>query len=116
MTLLVFAYNDLFQQTELKTIYRYLSDGFIVPGILICGLGLLTVASDGGTFDMLGYSVSLFFLMFKRDISKEKREVKDFYEYRKLRHEKKHSFLYLIIIGAFYIVLSLIFFLLYNKA
>jgi hypothetical protein len=82
---------------------------------MISGLGLLTVASDGGTFDMLNYGVSLFFLMFRRDISKEKRAAKDFYEYRKLRHEKKHNFLYLIIIGAFYIILSLIFALLFNK-
>ncbi len=115
ISLTCFGLLDLYNQTDTAIIYRYLSDGFFVAGAVLAGLGLLTVASAGGTFDMLTYGIRLSFVLFKRDISKEKRFARDFYEYRKMRQEKEHHFGYLLAVGLFYIALSVLFVIFYNN-
>ncbi|MFA6730920.1 MAG: DUF3899 domain-containing protein [Eubacteriales bacterium] len=95
---------------------RRLSDSFLIPGVLFIGIGMLTVISAQGTFDMLRYGIRTFFLLFKRDISKEKRTYRDFYEYRLAMSEKKREYLHLIFAGLVYLLLAVIFLLLFNKS
>ena len=68
---------------------RILSDAFFVPGVLLAGFGLIIVATNGGVFDMLVYSVIRVFDLLKRDPRNTK--YKDLYEYREARKGRKRS-------------------------
>ena len=105
--------KNVFKQEELVDTMHILTDAFFVPGVIILGFGLLVVASNGGTFDMLVYGTKKFINLFRKDVSKEMNDT--FYDYRKARSEQKGEFLYLIIVGLVFIVISIIFLLLYYE-
>lgn len=88
-----------------------LSDCFVVPGLLFILFGLLIVCSNGGTFDMLGFGLKKVILLFK--IHQTEQDKEGFYEYRKRKQEHKRSFAYIIIVGVFYLIIGLIFYILY---
>ena len=90
-----------------------LCDAFFVPGVVILGFGLLVIASNGGTFDMLVFGTKKFINLFRKDVSKRMHET--FYDYRTAKSENKGEFLYLIIIGLIFIVISMIFLALYYE-
>ena len=102
-----------FVTPDKKQLFKLLSDAFAVPGGLTLGLGLLTIASNGGTFDMLSYGVRSFFRLFKRDPLD--RKYGDFYEYRKYRQGKKRNFLYLVIVGGAFVLVGIVFVIAYRK-
>ena len=103
---LILLSKDIFKQTEPKMILLILTDVFFAVGVLLTGMGLLVVASNGGTFDMITFGVKKFFSYFKR----EDRQLKQtFYDYRKLKLENQHSFGFFLTVGIFLIVVSLIF-------
>ncbi len=99
--------KGIFKKESSIEIFHILTDSFFVPGVCIFGFGLLVVASNGGTFDMMTYGLIKFFSFFKRDLKSEK--YKTFQEYRLARHETSSEFLHLVIVGLFLIALSLIF-------
>lgn len=104
--------KDITNQENAKDVFHILSDAAFVPGILILGFGLLVVASNGGTFDMLAYGVIRFFDLFKSDVTKTKHRT--FYDYRMAKSENKSEFWYLVLVGLFYIGLAAIFLIFYN--
>lgn len=108
---LIMLSKSIFSQESSKEVYKILTDAFFVSGVVICGYGLLVMASNGGTFDMLTYGVKRFFSLFQKDISKIKH--KTFYEYRMAKQEKKNPFWYLVIVGLVLIGISMIFLILY---
>lgn len=112
IAVLVFWATGMFVVETKSEIYRSLSDGFFVTGVLIAGWGLLVVASNGGTFDIFGYGAKCFFSLFQ---FKNKGERQAFHEYRNAKREKKRSFFYLIIVGCVYIALAALFALLYAQ-
>lgn len=105
--------GGIFSLTETSGICRVLSDACFVPGFLILAVGLLQVASRGGTFDMLAYGFISIFDALRRDVSK--RKYKNFYEYRRARQEKKPSSAHLITVGLVFIALAIVFLVLYYK-
>lgn len=104
--------KSIFFQDNVKDVMHILTDAFFVPGVIICGFGLLVVASNGGTFDILSYGLISFFNLFRKDINK--RKYKTFYDYRVAHHEKPKGFWYLVFVGLFYICLSLLFLYIYE--
>lgn len=114
LSVLVFWVRGLFTATEVQQIYRYLSDGFFISGIIISGYGLLVICSNGGTFDILGYAFVCFIGLFQRDVTK--RKSRTFYQYRLAKSEKKRSFAYLLLVGIFFLVLAVVFVILYMTA
>lgn len=108
---LIMLSKSIFSQESSKEVYKILTDAFFVSGVVICGYGLLVMASNGGTFDMLTYGVKRFFSLFQKDISKIKH--KTFYEYRMAKQENKNPFWYLVIVGLVLIGISMIFLILY---
>ena len=90
-----------------------LCDSFFVPGVVLLGFGLLVVASNGGTFDMLIYGTKKFFNMFRKNPSARLQET--FYDYRTAKSENKMSFLHLIVVGLVFIAISIIFLLLWYE-
>ena len=92
---------------NIKDIYHILTDAFFTPGVILLCFGLLIVATDGGAFDMLRYGTMRFFSLFRRDPQDVK--FKTYFEYVSDKHKEHHNFWYLVGVGVFYIVISLIF-------
>ena len=103
--LIIFG-GDVLNQESTKDVIELVVNGFFVPGVVIFGIGLLVVASNGGTFDMLIYGTKKFIDLFRKP---HNRRITDtFYDYRKAREEHKGEFLYLVLVGLGFIVISLI--------
>lgn len=109
-SLFIMFIKSVFHAEDNKEIMKILCDSFFVPGVLILCFGLLVVASNGGTFDMLTYGVIRFFSFFKKDATSK---YKTFYDYRKAQQSSPRQFLYLVLVGLFYIIISLIFMVIY---
>lgn len=110
---IVILAKGIFSQQNAKDVMHILTDATFASGALIFCFGILVVASNGGTFDMLSYGMISFISMFKKDVNK--RKYKTFYDYRQTKQASPKPYLYLIIVGAGYILISLIFLLLYYK-
>lgn len=105
--------QNIFAQTELFRIFMILCDGFFIVGLLTVCLGLLFFVNNNGAFDMLVYGVGRFFSMFKKKPNDVKYQT--FYDYSVAKAERpKADFIYLLIIGAAFIVISLIFLALWS--
>lgn len=102
------------EKDSLRDVMHILVDSFFVPGIVMSGFGLLVLCSNGGTFDMLTYGLRKMLFAFKRDLSNEK--YKTFYEYRMAKASSPRPYLYLVIVGCFFILLSCIFLVIYYNA
>lgn len=112
IAVLVSFARSLYWQEDTVSVLEVLCDCFAVPGLLLILFGLLVFCTNGGTFDIFGFGAKKFFGLFKRERTEKDRE--SFYEYRKRKQENKRSFLYLIIVGAVFLVIGFIFFLLYH--
>ena len=113
IALVIMLSKSIFSQDNAKNVHHILTDAFFVPGVVICGYGLLVMASNGGTFDMLVYGVKRLFSLFQKDINKVK--YKTFYDYRVAKQETKNPFGYLVIVGLIFIGVSMVFLILYYQ-
>ncbi len=107
----IMCYKGIFYVSGAADAMQILSDAFLVPGVFIMGVGLIVVAANGGTFDMLGYAVRMIFDGLKRDL--KNRKYKDFAEYREARKDRKIGYGYLLITGAAFIALAVLFLLIW---
>ena len=106
-------FPGVFKQETESDVLKVIVNGFFVPGIFILGFGLLVLASNGGTFDMLIYGTKKFFDMFRKP---QYRKINNtFYDYRKAKQEYPGEFLYLILTGLGFIIISLIFLIFYYQ-
>ena len=112
MALLIANSKELFEQTDLKTIYHILSDSFFVPGIVITGFGLLIFASNEGVFDGVTYAVMSFINMFK---SKEERKYSSLYDYKQKKHAVKTKTGFILISGLIILTFGIVFYILYSR-
>jgi len=107
MTLLILFSKGIFDTHNSKDVIHILSDAFIVPGVVITGIGLLVFATNEGVFDIIVYGVGQFIKMFSANPTK--RKYKDFNEYREVKRSTKISFGYIIIVGIVFLAVALIF-------
>ncbi len=112
VTVLILVGRDAFVKSG-QDLMKDLSDAFFVPGIVMLCFGVLVFATNGGTFDMLAFGVIKMFDLFKKDLTKVK--YRTFYDYRKAQNEKKRSFLHLIIIGAGFLIVGVVFLIVYYQ-
>lgn len=110
--LIIAVSKNVFNQTEPDVIFHILSDSFFAIGVVITGFGLLVVATNGGTFDMLVYGCRTFFSLFRRN---SVRKYADFYEYRTAREKNKYNPAFLLIAGLIIVAIAIIMYLFYNK-
>lgn len=99
--------KNIFFANELVDVIEILIDSFFVPGILLFCFGLLVLATNGGTFDMLTYGMARFISLFRKDHNDVK--FKTFHEYTLAKHEENRPFGYLVIVGLIFIIISIIF-------
>ena len=108
---IIICVKKIWSEDETYAVMRTLSDACFVPGVLLAGIGLIIFASNGGAFDMLAYAVIRFFDLFKRDVRNKK--YKDFYEYREAKKDKKRGMAFMLLVGAVFILLAVIFLIAY---
>lgn len=109
--LLIIALKDIFSKTESIEIFHILCDAFFAVGVVITGIGLLVFTTNEGAFDGLTFAVGSFMNIFKRNNSKK---YSSYYDYKEEHHKKKFEFGFMLICGAFFLVVSLVMYLLYR--
>lgn len=88
-----------------------LSDSFLVPGVLFAGIGGLSWAASKEAYDGLAYGMRTFF---RSLIPGKTREHVSYYDYKKEKAENRKPWdAVSLIVGAGFLVLSLIFTFLY---
>ena len=112
-SILIMISKDLFTQTNLKEIYKILTDSFFVPGTVAVCFGLLIVASNEGTFYIFTYGMQSFINLFKRDRSKMK--YKTYYDYKEAMSDNKKPYGFILLVGLVFVAISLIFTFLWIK-
>lgn len=113
ISFLIAYVRNVFDSTSAGQACGILCDAFFIPGVLMLCMGILVVCSNGGTFDMLAYGIRAFFALFNKEA--RDRKYPTFYDYRKAKQDKPHSFWYMIIIGGAFVAVSIVLLLLYYK-
>lgn len=110
---LIALLKDIFQQDNAKSVFHILTDAFFAIGILMFCFGILVFSSNSGTFDMLHYGVVKLIDLIRNNISNAK--YKTFYDFKVDKHETNTPFLFLVIVGTIFVIISLIFLRFYNQ-
>ena len=108
---IVICVQQIWNADDTAQTMQILSDACFVPGVLLAGVGLIIFASNGGAFDMLAYAFIRLFDLFRKDARNKK--YKDFYEYREARKDKKRGMAFMLIVGAVFILIAVIFLAVY---
>ena len=106
-------FPSVFNQETASDVYKVLVNAFFVPGVLILGFGLLVVASNGGTFDMMVYGTKKFIDLFRKP--QYRKITNTFYDYRRTKQEHPGAAAQLVLVGIGFIVVSLILLIFYYK-
>ena len=97
----------LFQYQEAFRKLAALCDGFFISGFFCLAVGVLLFVHNNGFFDIIVYGMFRFVTLFMK---KKKHNYETFYDYSVMRAEKpKVEFGYFLIIGAIFILVSLVF-------
>ena len=114
ITFIVLVVRGIFKNPDTKTLMLYFTDSFFSVGIICAAFGLLIFVSNGGVFDMFIYGIYRFITLFKKDHTDVKYQT--FYDYHIAKAERpKTEFLFLIIVGAMFVVVSMIFLILWYR-
>ena len=113
LIMMICLLKEITNKTEIIEILHILIDATFAVSVCFVGFGLLCFATNEGTFDMISYGVGQFLSFFKKDRSEIK--YKNFVEYKESRMEKKITFGYIIFIGLFYLIVSLVLLVIYNN-
>jgi hypothetical protein len=114
ITILVLFNRDFLSRTQFTDQAAALSDGFFVAGACILSAAALAFVSDGGFFDIFGYSFHCFRKVFRirRKDPSEDTGPKTFFDYRQLKHSGKPKKLgHLWAVGGIDILASILFLL-----
>ncbi len=109
---LVAMSKDVLDQESLSKVFHVLADSFIVPGVLITGMGGLIFVSNEGAFDGLAYGVTSFFDMFRKE---KRNKYRTFYDYKEGKGERNTSFGFMLICGLVFLAITVVMYLLYRK-
>ena len=112
-SLLIMVSKDLFIQTNLKEIYKILTDSFFVPGVVAVFFVLLIVASNEGTFYIFSYGMKSFLNLFKKDRSKM--HYKTYYDYKEAMKDEKKPYGFILIVGLVFFAISMVFMAIWLK-
>ena len=113
VALAVVSARGIFQETQVARVYRLLCDGFFLSAALLIGVGLLTLVSGEGLFDIMGFATVCLVSVIRIKDSEEKRRT--FLDYKKARHERRHGTMwYLVFVGLFFLALAFAFDMLFN--
>ncbi len=78
-----------FSAPDLSAAFGLLSDGFMVCGLVLTGLGGLSYAASKGAYDAFGYAFSRFSLHSLFTTPQTYRRPESFYDYKRDRDERR---------------------------
>lgn len=104
----IFSYKNLFEASDASNIVMILSDGFLVPAVVLGGLGVLFFVSNGGMFDIFIYSGGLLKETLKRKCDRDPNFPKTYFDFKQQR-EKKLPIAHFIVAGSTFLLLSIVF-------
>lgn len=112
--LLLILLSGFYSSESLHEKFRILADAFTLPAIILISLFLLLRISSSGFFDIFGYGASRLSSVL---IPKKPREHEAYLDYKARVAVKRHtSYKFLLYTGAFFLVISLIFIILFYKS
>ncbi|MDR3021331.1 MAG: DUF3899 domain-containing protein [Clostridiales bacterium] len=103
---------DIFNLENTKLLFSTLSNGAFFVGVIFLGIGLLVLISKEGTFDSLSYCLSKAWELMP---FVKKKSSKTYFEYKSQKRHDKSQVLHMMIAGAFFVSLSIIFLIFYYK-
>lgn len=110
--LLIALSRGIFSAESLDMVITIISDAFFIPGVLLVCVGLIVYASNEGLFLAISYG----FKTIGRTITAKKEEKlmeEKYHEYYARQIEKKTKCKHFLIVGAVFVVISLIFVVIY---
>ena len=107
------AYSkNVFNQTDISMIFHILTDSFFVPAVLTMGMGALLFVSREGAFDGLTFAVTSFVDVFRKQ---KKNKYTTYYDYKQSKGNRDYEFVFMIISGLVFFVITVIMYLFYLK-
>ena len=112
--------KGVFREKDTALIVRYLSDAFLIPGVLLTGIGLLSFLKKEGTYDGLGYTFHTMRKTFAmRNYLKpieEGSEDRTYFGYKQKVKEKRKVAWHLIIVGSGFLLIAIVLAVVHSKA
>lgn len=112
--------KGVFQETDPALIVRYLSDAFLIPGVLFTGVGLLSFLKKEGAYDGLGYTFHTmkrtFTMRRYMDPIEEGSEDRTYFGYKERVKAKRKVAWHLIAVGGGFLLVSIVLTILYSTA
>ena len=109
---LLYLFNADFLNLEGPDRLRILCDAFTVPGLLCLFSGVLVWLGNEGRFDGVGYVLSYMFHAFLPGSLNKRESYKDYLERKK--GKKPAGFAFLLITGAVFTAISMVFLMLFH--
>ncbi|MFA5485501.1 MAG: DUF3899 domain-containing protein [Bacilli bacterium] len=106
---LAIGMRNIYTETDIRQIYRFLADGFSIPGMLYLGLGFLIWFANLGTFHGIGYSLRHLFMMLLPFVRKKHQTYADYVEAQKT----VSGYAFLFIIGGVFFATGIVFTILF---
>lgn len=115
LTLLVLLAREVFwTEMEVAAVLSHITDAFFITGVLICGMGLLIFSSNMGTFDMLSFGIKQGIRIFN-PASKLEKNRQTYADYKEERANKKAPWVFMVIIGGGFLLISVLFLIIYSS-
>ena len=106
--------TGIFNSQDLARTYRILCNSFFVTSVLLIGFGLFSAISTTGFFNIFGFTAKVFGSLFIPGRYKEKKAF-DYFEYIQSKDNEKRAKWHCCIVGAFFLVVSMVFLVLENR-
>ena len=100
----------IFNSPNAGRAFRILCDAFFVTSVLLMGFGFLTAIRATGFFHIVGFTKDYMKTMYLP--GQRERKYKDFFEYKRANEGKKRAKWHIVIVGALFFVVSMVFLLL----
>lgn len=111
--------KGVFRETDTALIVRYLSDAFLIPGVLLTGVGLLSFIRKQGAYDGLGYTFDTmkrtFTMRRYMDPIEEGSEDRTYFGYKQKVKAKRKVAWHLIIVGCGFLLTAIALAIVHSK-
>ena len=101
--------GDLFHVSDLKSVMGYLSDCFVIPGVVFAGAGAISWAGTFGVYDMLSYGFSMVW----NQLVHPKKQFPNYMDYKDAKNEKREWNREMLVVGVICLGFSFISLILY---
>ena len=115
--------KDIFHLEGAARVWRVLCDGCFLAAVLLIGVGLMTLVSSEGTFDILAYGTLCLRSVFTRNgkdrferLNGESGGRPSFYDYKVAKRGTRHTHWYLVFVGLIFLAAAFVCMLMFNWA